>query len=278
VDGLRERRRRPQRGVKRRVLRCVHRGKGLGVLGVEGTKQVVDRSLHGGQERPEGFLGDLVRRGRLVGRAAGQELLLSAERRMRDVGGREALALAFAHDYSYPFYHLAFGYLSDRLGHVMGLLGINGYKVAPEGTYSRREEVFFDWRGFDMPTPEPPVPDLRVEVERKGGLGKLPNVRFHLRQGADHVGVCETYCAGHWTRAAEAQETSFVTWLGVNDDRQGRGWGRFLLLSALYELRQVGYSNSAISTNLTNYRAMTFYANLGYEVVGNGYEFTKSLV
>ena len=51
-----------------------------------------------------------------------------------------------------------------------------------------------------------------------------------------------------------------------------------MLLSALYELRHMGYRNSAISTNLTNYRAMTFYANLGYEVVGNGYEFTKSLV
>lgn len=214
-------------------------------------------------------------------RAAGQELLLSAERRLRDVGGREALA--FAHDYSYPFYHLAFGYLSDRLGHVMGLLGINGYKIAPEGPGAqahgyRREEVFFDWPDFEVANPEPPAPDLRVEVERSEGAGRLPNVRFHLRHGGDHAGVCETYCAGHWSRAEEAQETFFVTWLGVNDDRQGRGWGRFLLLSALYELRRVGYRRSAISTNLTNYRAMTFYANLGYDVVGNGYEFAKSLV
>ncbi|MBT3270769.1 GNAT family N-acetyltransferase [Candidatus Poribacteria bacterium] len=209
-------------------------------------------------------------------RAAGQELLRTAERRLRDVGAREALA--FAHDYSYPFYHLAFGYLSDRLGHVLGLLGINGYKVAPEGSYSRREEVFFDWPDYDVARPESPDPMLTVDVQPQEGAGRLPNVRFHMRRDGDHVGVCDTNCVGDWSRAEEAQDAFFVTWLGIDDEWQGNGWGRFLLLSALYELKRLGYRRSTISTNLTNYRAMTFYANLGYEVVGNGYEFTKSLV
>lgn len=209
-------------------------------------------------------------------RAAGQELLLTAERRLRDVGAGEALA--FAHDYSYPFYHLAFGYLSDRLGHVLGLLGISGYRVAPEGAYSRREEVFLDWPDYDVARPVSPDRKLSIDVEPRPGAGKLPNVRLHMRRDGDHVGACDTYCVGDWSRAEEAQDTFFVTWLAVDDEWQGRGWGRFLLLSALYELKRLGYRRSAISTNLTNYRAITFYANLGYEVVGNGYEFTKSLV
>ncbi len=215
-------------------------------------------------------------------RAAGHDLLLTAERRLRDVGARQALA--FAHDYTYPFYHLAFGYLSDRLGHVQGLLGMNGYEIAPEAPrpdgkgYSRREEVFFDWRDCDVPRPESPDAELTVVPELNDGAGLLPNARFHLRRGEDHVGVCDTYCVGHWARADEAQRMSFVTWLGIDDEWQGRGYGRFLLLTALHELRTLGYRRSTISTNLTNYRAMTFYANLGYEVAGNGHEFSKSLV
>jgi GNAT superfamily N-acetyltransferase len=192
--------------------------------------------------------------------------------------------MAFAHDYSYPFYHLAFGYLSDRLGHIQGLLGVNGYVVAPEGPhpsgvgYSRREEVFFDWRDCDVPRPTAPEEALTVTRELNEGGGRLPNATFHLCYGANKVGACDTYCVGRFSRAEEAQDTSFVAWLGINDEWQGRGWGRFLLLTALHELRALGYTRSAISTNLTNYRAMTFYANLGYDVVGNGYEFTKSLV
>ena len=58
-------------------------------------------------------------------RAAGQELLSRAEGHLCALGVRETVA--FEHDYPYPFYHLALGYLSDRLAHITGLLGVNGY-------------------------------------------------------------------------------------------------------------------------------------------------------
>ena len=106
----------------------------------------------------------------------------------------------------------------------------------------------------------------------------MPNVRFRVRREGEHVGVCDTCCVGHWTRAEEAQQTFFVQWLGIEEKWQNRGCGRFLLLSSLYELRCLGYRRSTISTNLTNYRAMTFYGNIGYKAVDTAYELTKRLV
>ena len=208
-------------------------------------------------------------------RTAGQELLESAEARLRDAGAREVVA--FSHDYGYPFYHFAFGYLSDRLAHILGLLGVNGYTVAPEGPDYRAQEIFFDWPDYDVPRPDSPDEKFSVHVLPRAGHGRLPNARIYLRHEGERVGLCDTGCVGDWIRAEEAQETFFVRWLGIDEKWQNRGCGRYLLLSSLYELRGLGYRRSTISTNLTNYRAMTFYASIGYKVVDTAYALTKPL-
>ena len=209
-------------------------------------------------------------------RAAGQELLSCAEERLRAFGVRQIVA--FKEDFSYPFYHLALGYLSERLAHITGLLGVNGYGINPEGL-GARGEIFFAWPDYDVARPDKPDEKLTIGVEPTEGDGRLPNVRFDMRLkgNLDRMGLCETYCVCHWTRAQDAQETFRVSWLSIHGNFQSRGWGRFLLLSALHELKRMGYRRATVSTNVMNYRAMTFYGNLGFHVVDTAYEFTKWL-
>ena len=66
-------------------------------------------------------------------------------------------------------------------------------------------------------------------------------------------------------------------WLGVNDEFQGRGLGRYLLQYALHEMHKIGYRHAVISTDWENYRAFLFYSNCGYRVVDWTYELEKDL-
>ncbi|MFQ6041416.1 MAG: hypothetical protein ACE5PV_11220 [Candidatus Poribacteria bacterium] len=45
----------------------------------------------------------------------------------------------------------------------------------------------------------------------------------------------------------------------------------------LWEMRKIGYKNTAISTDITNYRAQLFYTNYGYRVVNTGYGLVKDI-
>ncbi|MAF09844.1 hypothetical protein CMK11_05270 [Candidatus Poribacteria bacterium] len=130
-----------------------------------------------------------------------------------------------------------------------------------------------------MARPDKPDEKLSVDVERTEGDGRLPNVRFRMRlEGAgDRMGVCETNSVGQWTQAEDAQATFYISWLSVHGNFQGRGWGRYLLLSVLHELSGMGYRQATVSTGVTNYRAITFYGNLGFQVVDTAYAFTKRL-
>ena len=55
--------------------------------------------------------------------------------------------------------------------------------------------------------------------------------------------------------------------LGIEDEFQGQGLGRYLLQHALQEMHKVGYRHAAISSGLDNHRAFLFYNNCGYRVV-----------
>ena len=65
-------------------------------------------------------------------------------------------------------------------------------------------------------------------------------------------------------------------WLGVNDEFQGRGLGRYLLQYALHEMHKIGYRHAVISTDWENYRAFLFYSNCGYRVSDWTYAYSKT--
>ena len=75
----------------------------------------------------------------------------------------------------------------------------------------------------------------------------------------------------------DAQDWLHTVWLGIEEDFQGQGLGRYLLQYALQEMKEVGYKHAAISTAWDNHRAFLFYSNCGYRTVDWTYGFVKNL-
>ena len=176
---------------------------------------------------------------------------------------------AFWQDYRYRFYHFEHAYLSDALDQVQALLGFNGYKRS-EG------EVFLDWKDYSV-TPIPSSLPVTLSTEWKEGRGERPNCTVHARQNGKQVGICENLCGGEFSSHPDAQDWLHTVWLGVEDEFQGQGLGRYLLQYALQEMKKIGYRHAAISTAWDNHRAFLFYSNCGYRTVDWTYEFVKDL-
>jgi len=201
-------------------------------------------------------------------RREGQALLEASEECLRGCGMDEVVVCH--QDYRYRFYHLCHAYLSDHLGHVQALLGINGYRRCGG-------EVYLDWSNYEPMEPQPLETAADLSVEWREGRGKRPNLCVQARQDGKDVGVCSSVSCGECSDAEEAQDWLITVWLGVEDEMQGQGLGRHLLRRALKEMHAVGYRHAAISTNWQNYRAMLFYSNFGYRVVDWTYAFRKKL-
>ena len=201
-------------------------------------------------------------------RAAGQALLEAAEAHLarKDLDRIQA----FPQEHCYPFYHLHAAYLSDRLGHVEGLLGMGGYERV-------RGEVILDWPGFRPAVPPPPEASARTDVTFPEAGGELPGVEVRAWLDGDDVGECVCRSCGEYAPDAEAQRWVEVVGLGVEDNLRGRGWGRYLLLRALGEARETGYRNAAISTWWGNHRALLFYSNYGFRVADWTYGWGREL-
>jgi len=201
-------------------------------------------------------------------RRAGQALLNAAEDYFRQRG--IAHITAFPQHYRYPFYHLKHAYLSEHLDQVHAILGFNGYRPVIG-------EVFLDWVNYDPVTPT--SADVTVDISlrwRKGG-GKRPGLVVLAYQGGREVGVCESVSCGDFSRADEAQDWLFTTWLGVAEQFQGRKLGLHLLQRTLREMHAIGYRHAAISTDWQNFRAFLFYSNYGYRVVDWTYALGREL-
>lgn len=201
-------------------------------------------------------------------RDVGQGLLDAAQARLEGLAAGRIHA--FTKATSYRFYQLGFGLLPTSWGHIVGLLGANGYSV-------RRGEYFLYWPGFapDVPT----CPDVRVDilVTRTEGRGDLPGLSVTARLGDRTVGECDCKSAGSYANSPDAQRVFYVDWLGVEEEFRGRRWGAYLLLRALWEGKQLGYEHAVIATDWQNYRALLLYANHGFSVESYAYDFCKEL-
>ena len=200
-------------------------------------------------------------------RRVGQAVLKEAEAYLKTFN--VSRIFAFPQDCRYRFYHFAHAYLSDALDQVQGLLGFNGYHRS-EG------EVFLDWEDYAV-TPVPSGLPVTLSVEWQDGRGQLPNCTVLAHQNGEQVGICESICGGEFSSHADAQTWLHTVWLGIEDDFQGQGLGRYLLQYALQEMKKIGYRHAAISTAWDNHRAFLFYSNCGYRTVDWTYEFVKNL-
>ncbi|MBM3242892.1 GNAT family N-acetyltransferase [Candidatus Poribacteria bacterium] len=209
-------------------------------------------------------------------RAVGQALLEEAEKYLRDLGMDEISAFRITYardDYSYRFYHLGFGLVSDQTMHIYALFRVNGYEI----NSTEQGEVFMDQPEYSVA--EPMLPDNQVEivVKQQPGRGVLPGLTVQAFRNGREIGVCESLSVGQYCQASEAQDWVFIKWIGVENEKRGEGWGRYLLQKNLWEMRKIGYKNTVISTDIINYRAQLFYTNYGYQVVDTTYGFVKNI-
>ena len=200
-------------------------------------------------------------------RRAGQAVLEKAEEYLKAFNVPRISA--FPQDCRYRFYHFSHAYLSDALDQVQGLLGFNGYRRS-EG------EVFLDWENYAV-TPMPSSLPVTLSINWKAGRGQHPNCTVFAHQEGEEAGICESICGGEFSSQPDAQDWLHTVWLGVEDEFQGQGLGRYLLQYALQEMKKVGYRHAAISTAWDNHRAFLFYSNCGYRTVDWTYEFVKDL-
>jgi len=201
-------------------------------------------------------------------RPAGQALLNVAHDycRQRDLTEIKA----FPQNCRYPFYHFANAFLSVHLDHVQALLRFNGYEFFAG-------EVFLDWLDYEPVEPTPADVAAEFTVQWKEGRGKRPGVEIQALQGERKVGTCGCVSGGEYSRADEAHDWLFVLWLGVEENLQGKGLGRYLLQRALQEMHGIGYRHASISTGGGNHRAFLFYSNYGFRVVDWTYGLERDL-
>jgi GNAT superfamily N-acetyltransferase len=190
-------------------------------------------------------------------RHVGQAVLEKAEAYLKTYNVSQIFA--FSQDCRYRFYHFEHAYLSDVLDQVQALLGFNGYRRSAG-------EVFLDWENYTV-TPMPSSLSVELSVDWEQGRGEHPNCTVRAHRDGEEIGICESVCGGEFSSHPNAQDWLHTVWLGIEDEFQRQGLGRYLLQYALQEMHKVGYQHAAISTAWDNHRAFLFYSNCGYRTV-----------
>ncbi len=202
-------------------------------------------------------------------RQAGQVVLEKAEAYLNSFEVKSIEAFSSGDESRYPFFGYDYATLTNYLDHIQGLLSNNGYRPG-DGW------VFLNWENYSV---EPVLPDesVHTSVTWTEGHGERANCTVKAHKGKTEVGECESVSVGVFSRHPDAQDWIYTEWLGIEDDFQGKGLGKFLLQYSLQEMQKAGYRHASISTNLSNYRAILFYSNLGYKVVDRTYQYRKTI-
>ena len=236
---------------------------------------IVKAFVHVGYYGDENDNGDKMNKGviRFLGyqrgaRNIGQVILDKAEDYFKD--NNVSRIVAFSKIYRYSFYHFEYAELSDTLDHIHGLLGINDYQ-------SYHGQVFLDWQNYNV---DPPTinPSVNLKVQWKDGRGKLPNCHIKAFRDGEEIGECWNVSCGQFSSHPDVQDWVYTDWIGVEDEYQGEGLGKYLLQYSLHEMHKVGYKHAALSTDWNNNRALLFYSNFGYRAVDWTYAFEKVLL
>jgi len=198
-------------------------------------------------------------------RRVGQALLEWAEGWAKEQGHRELHAWPSAT--RYPFHHFGAAHLSERIGHVRGLFGMNGYEV-------HDSEMLLLWRDYEPPAVKRPPLEFDVElVHWEGPMAE--RLGWVAKAGETQLGMCSMDWGQH--SRPDAKEWCYCNSLEVKDELQGKRLGTFLLGTALAAMKEKRCKHAAISTNGTNYRAQLMYTNVGYRFADLTYGFRKQI-
>ncbi len=199
-------------------------------------------------------------------RAVGQALIEWAEGWGRERGFGEVCA--WVSGWRYRFYHFPCAHLSERMGHVRALFGMNGYEVVDA-------ELYLTWYDFRPPEPKHPSFDVDLSTAQvEGNFG--PALEVTATVAGEQAGVCRMD-RGQASPGPESAQWCFCDNLWVADRLQGKRLGMYLLSAALKEMHEAGCRHAAISASGPNYRAHLFYTNLGYQVADHTVAFRKGL-
>lgn len=199
-------------------------------------------------------------------REAGQSILRKAEDSMRKYNVTRIYA--FSKNYKYPIYHYRYAHLSNSLDHIEALLGLNGYTRV-------NGQVFLNWENFQV-NPITPKIQLELKLDWKDGRGLLQNCNISAYKDGEEIGQCWTNSCGEFNDNTAIQDWVYIDWLGVEDEFQGKGLGKYLLEYTLQELKKVGYKHTTLSTSWDNHLAFLMYTNLGYQVIDWTYGYEKT--
>jgi GNAT superfamily N-acetyltransferase len=202
-------------------------------------------------------------------RAVGARLLEAAERWLQE---RDCTWIV-AEDcrYLYPFYHVPFAHISEKITHLTPLFGMAGYAVY-------ESEVLFEWRDFEPPTLPRPDPGIEAVPEWRDQVATFgPGVVCYARQGEKTMGECQVARLGSKEQSPELADWCFCTSLYIADAYQGRGLGKWLLLLSLRAMREHGIRHAMVSTEWNNYRAYLLYSNYGFAFMDRTFSFRKEL-
>lgn len=201
-------------------------------------------------------------------RAAGQAILDDAERFFRDHGLSQIRVFSY---YGYRFHRFSHAFCSDRMPHVMALLGRNRYRIILGWIYT----VMSD---FQAVKPSVVPSGLTVQAERQPGHGDLPNIQITLFRQEAQIGQTCAWSAGHTCQAQNAQDIFKIMWFSVsNPEDRGKGYGRYLMQALLWEAQQAGYRHASTGATPGNYRANLLYFNSGFQTVDTNYTYFKDL-
>ena len=201
-------------------------------------------------------------------REAGQALLEAAETHLIKQGAKRILAFP---NNGYLFQRFAYGELPDACGHLVALLGINGYRAA-------RGEVFMRYADFVAEKTVLPDPKADLSVERIAQTaGTRDSIKVIVKNQDELIGVCEGHSLGLWGQSDLSHTTVILGPMDVEHAFQGQGWGRFLAHTMLEKARGLGYRHTATSTQQENHRAQLFYTNMGYKVTDVAHSWLKDL-
>jgi len=232
---------------------------------------IAETEYNGNKEQKKGFIRFLTYE--IGQRHAGQVILKESEEYLLGLGIKQikAFRLLCLNDHcGYRFYHLGYASLSDKLGHIQGLFGMNGYQMSGG-------EISMDQPAYHVDEPILSDKSLDITVEFQDSRAILPKLKVRAFRDGKEIGQCNSESAGECSCAKDAQDWLFITGLCIKESDQGKGLGRYLLQRNLWEMHKIGYKNTVISTDWNNFRALLFYTNYGYKVADTAHEFIKNI-
>ncbi|MBI1930464.1 GNAT family N-acetyltransferase [Candidatus Poribacteria bacterium] len=176
--------------------------------------------------------------------------------------------------------------MTDLMGHLRGLFGINGYQLAMQAkSYSSHLFMYAPLDGVIEPLP--PLDDVEISVELQSagemtldfqpGQQEAAFLKVLAYRNRLKIGSCVSWSMGIFHRAPEAQNVLYVAEIEVVEEERGKGLGRYLMAKTHSVFKQRGYRFATLHTGMENYRAQLLYTSMGYRVADTTMIFVKKL-